>query len=291
MEWILYATVSAILFTAVAVISKELMDHIDAVRFTAIYSALAAFFYTPVLLYYLSTSDTGLTALLAVLTLLSGLGNVAGMLAYNYSLSKTQISVAMPLNRVQPVFVGLLGVLLLGETMSTEKVLGIGLVTFASYIILLEGGHEILDPVKNLLDDRGAQLALASAVFFSATSIIDRFVTEQFSPQIYTFLILASMATALNAYMIKKDSNHVNKSLKEILNYRKMYAYAGLMTAIAYLVLYIAFSQAEASKVVPVLQLQVPLTVLLGQELFKEGHIIQKIIASILLIAGVILVV
>jgi len=291
MEWFLAAAVSALLFTAIAVISKQIMDHIDAVRFTAIYSALAFIFYTPVFLYYVYTVDFSFTVVIIALTVLSGLGNILGMLSYNFGLSKTSISVAMPLNRVQPVIVGVIGVLILGEAMSLEKAVGIGLVTLSCYIILLEGRHNILDPVKNLLNDLGAQLALISAFIFSFISLADRYVTSQFPPEIYTFFILGIMAAGLNLYMVKIGTNYVTKACEEVANNKSLYTLVASLSAIAYLTVYIAFSQAEASRVVPVLQLQVPLTVILGREIFKEGNTLQKLVGSIILIAGVILVI
>lgn len=293
MNWIIAAASAAVLFTVVAVISKELMDHIDAIEFTAIYSLIALIFYAPVFIYYLTQQTPELTTILILAILSSGLGNILGMLSYNYGLKHTSLSIAMPLNRTQPVFVAIIAATLLNEVMTLEKVAGILTITVASYIILMKNPHDPLDPITNLLHDYGAQLATLSAAFFSATSVIDRYVTTNFSPEIYTFLILAIMTTALNLYLFQANRHEdYSKHLKkELTNYKKHYALAGILTAAAYLALYQAFSQAEASKVVPVLQLQVPLTVIAGIEIFDETHFLQKIIGAILLIIGIILVV
>lgn len=291
MNWLIAATISAVLFTIVAVISKEIMDHINSVNFTAIYSLMAFIFYTPIFLYYLTQVEINITLIIALFTLLSGIGNILGMLSYNYGLKHTSISIAMPLNRIQPIFVAIIGFLFLNEVMNIEKVLGILLVTIASYIILLENRSDPLDPITNLTHDYGAQLAIVSAFFFSGTSVIDRFVTTNLAPEIYTYLILGIMAFSLNTYMNTKKENYTNQIISEIKNYKAHYISAGILTAFAYLTVYIAFSQAEASKVVPVLQLQVPLTVIAGKELFDETHILQKLIGAAILIAGIILVI
>jgi len=292
MEWVVAATISAILFTVVAVISKELMDHINAVNFTAVYSLMAFLFYTPIFFYYLLFQvEANLTLMIVVFTLLSGIGNILGMLSYNYGLKHTSLSIAMPLNRVQPIFVAIIGFIFLNEVMTLEKVAGILLVTIASYIILLENHHDPLDPITNLTHDYGAQLAIVSALFFSTTSVIDRFVTTNLSPELYTYFILAIMAISLNTYLASKKTNYSKWITNEIKNYRKMYISAGILTAFAYLTVYTAFSQAEASKVVPILQLQVPLTVILGKTMFDETHFLQKLIGAAILIIGIILVI
>jgi drug/metabolite transporter (DMT)-like permease len=291
MMWILASALAAVLFTVQAVISKELMDHIDSVDFTAIYSLVAFIFYTPVFIYYISRTNPEFTPFLLLLIGLSGLGNILGMLAYNYGLGHTSLSIAMPLNRVQPVVVATIGFLVLGEAMNLQKVSGIVLVTVASYIILLEDHRNPLDPLTNILDDYGAQLALLSAVFFSITSIIDRFVTVQVPPELYTYFILGIMTASLNLYIARKNDQPFRMVKNEILGNRLMYALSGVITAGAYLSIYTGFSLAEASKVVPVLQLQVPLTVIAGREVFSEQHVFQKLLGSGLMILGILLVV
>jgi len=291
MEWVIAATLSAILFTIVAVLSKELMDHINAVNFTAIYSLTAFILYTPIFIYYLIQTEIQLSGIIALFILLSGIGNILGMLSYNYGLKHTSISIAMPLNRIQPVFVAIIGAIFLNEIMNLEKVVGIILVTIASYIILLENRHDPLDPITNLVHDYGAQLALVSAIFFSATSVIDRFVTTNIAPELYTYFILGIMAITLNIYLYNKKDHHKQTIINELTKYKKLYFIAGLLTAFAYLAVYTAFSQAEASKVVPVLQLQVPLTVVLGKTMFNETHILQKLLGAAILIVGIILVI
>lgn len=291
MNWILAATLAAILFTAVAVVSKELMDHIDSVAFTALYSLTAFLFYTPFFIYYLISTEISFTPVLVMMIATSGIGNVFGMLSYNFGLGHTSLSTAMSLNRAQPVFVAVIGFLALGESMNLLKLSGILIVTFASYIILLEDRSKPLGPLKELAHDRGARLALLSAVFFSFTSVIDRFVTSNLQPEIYTYLILGLMTFSLNSYIYRRDEGYLGEIRGEILGNTREYVAAGLMTAVAYLLIYIAFSQAEASKVVPVLQLQVPLTVIAGREVFRETHVLQKLLGSLLMVLGILLVV
>lgn len=292
MNWILAAVFAAIFFTLTAVLSKELMDHIDSLEFTALYSLVAFIFYTPIFLYYNSIYSFDFTTFLILLIILSGIGNILGMLAYNYGLKHTSLSIAMPLNRTQPVFVAIIGFLLLNEVMNLQKILGIITVTAGSYIVLLEDPHNPLDPITNLVHDYGAQLAVVSAIIFSFTAVIDRYVNTQMQPELYTYLILGIMTAALNTYLtLKKDKNYTKHVKTELTQYTKLYTLTGILTATAYLTMYTAYSQAEASQVIPVMQLQVPLTVIAGKEIFDETHIIEKIIGSILLILGIILVV
>lgn len=286
------AGLAAVLFTILAVISKELMEHITTLEFTAIYSLVAFIFYTPAFIYFSQHHTLKLNQTLTILVLLSGIGNILGMLAYNYGLKHTSISIAMPLNRTQPVFVAIIGFLALSETMNPQRIAGILTVTLGSYIVLLENPRNPLDPITNLAHDYGAQLAITSAGIFSIVSVTDRYVSQQLPPQLYTYLTLGIMTITLNTYLtFQKDKNYTKHLKTELKKYTKLYTLVGIFTATAYLSMYTAFQNAEASQVVPVMQLQVPLTVLAGKEIFHETHMIEKIIGSILLITGIILVV
>lgn len=289
MLWLYTALISGLLFAAVAVLSKEIMEDTSSVLFTSIYALLSALFYTPIFLYYLSTVETGLITDLAPFIILSGLANVFGILSFNYGIKQTDISIAMPLNRLQPVFVALIGAAALGEVIDLFLGLGIILVTAGSYIVLLKDKNHLLEPFLNLKQDRGAQLATVSAAIFAVAAVTDRFVTQTLKPEVYTFLLLTVMALSINSYLYSKNSGHFTEIRTELKSRPKIYLLTGVLAAGAYYSVLSALSMAQASKVIPVLQIQIPLTVIAGGALFSEEHVIQKLVGSAILIAGIIL--
>lgn len=287
MLWLYTALISGLLFAAVAVLSKEIMEDTSSVLFTSIYALLSALFYTPVFLYYLSTVETDLITGLAPFIILSGLANAFGILSFNYGIKQTDISIAMPLNRLQPVFVALIGVAVLGEVIDLFLGLGIILVTAGSYIVLLKDKNHPLEPFLNLKQDRGAQLAALSAAIFAVAAVTDRFVTQTLKPEVYTFLLLTVMALSINSYLYRKNKTHLTDVKTELESSPKIYLLTGILAAGAYYSVLSALSMAQASKVIPVLQIQIPLTVIAGGALFSEEHVIQKLVGSAILIAGI----
>ena len=287
MLWLYAALVSGILFSAVAVLSKEIMDETSSVLFTSIYALLSSIFYLPIFLYYLSTTGISLNTGIVPLIMLSGLANVFAILGFNYSVKQTDISIAMPLNRLQPVFVALIGALVLGEVINLSLALGIVLVTIGSYFVLLKNRNHPLEPFLNLKHDRGAQMATASAAFFGVAAVTDRFVTQILRPEIYTFLLLMVMALTINTYLYSKNPKHFTKIKTELTLRPKIYLLTGLLVSGAYFSVLSALSMAQASKVIPVLQIQIPLTVIAGKTFFSEEHMVQKLIGSLILIAGI----
>lgn len=287
MLWLHTALLSGILFAAVAVLSKEIMEDTSSLLFTSIYALLSTLFYTPIFLYYFSTIDTDLIISLVPFIILSGLANVFGILSFNYGIKKTDISIAMPLNRLQPVFVALLGAAVLGEVIDLFLGLGIILVTAGSYIVLLKNKNHPLEPFLNLRKDRGAQLATISAAIFAVAAVTDRFVTQSLTPEIYTFLILTVMTLSINSYLYRKNPRHFTEIKTELQSRPEIYLLTGILAAGAYYSVLSALSMAPASRVIPVLQIQIPITVIAGGALFSEDHILQKLIGSAILILGI----
>ncbi len=290
MLWFYTALIAAILFAAVAVISKEVMEDTSAVTYTSIYAVISTAFYLPVFLYYISTTHLDTLTQFAPFILLSGLANVFGILALNHGLKKTDLSIAMPLSRLQPVFVAVLGVIILHEVITLSLGSGIILVTLGSYIVLLENRTHFLEPFTNLKTDRGAQLSLASAAVFGVAAVTDRYVTQTLDPKVYTFFILLTMAIAINGYLQGRNGDHIETFRNELSSRKIVYSVAGLAGAGAYLSILTALSLAEASKVIPVLQVQIPLTIIAGGQIFGETHVLQKLLGSLILIAGIVLV-
>ena len=291
MLWLYAALSSAILFAAVAILSKELMQETDSVLFTSIYAFLSTLFYLPVALRNSGLLDIDVLISLLPFILFSGLGGVLAMLSYNFGLKHTDISVAMPLNRLQPLFVALIGAVVLGEALTYAIAAGILLVTLGSYFVLLDNRHHPFEPFKRLRTEKGAQFAVLSAIIFALMTVNDRFLTQSIEPEIYTFLMLGIMTLTLSTYQLKSRKSYFSDVKTQLNNHPWTYMVTGLLSAGAYYSIFIALSLEDASRVVPILQIQIPITVLAGGAVFSERHIVQKLIGSLILFAGLILVI
>jgi len=291
MEWFFLAVLSAFIFVFLAVLSKDLMENVSPTFFIGLTMTLSTVFYLPVFLHYFSTSLIPSITVIAGFIVFSLLSNFLGYFSYNYALKNDPVSEVMPLNRLQPVFVAVIGFLFLNEAVDISSATGILLATFGGYIVLLNNPHHLLSPFQNILSDRGEQFAVLSAVAFGFAAVTDRYITTQIPPEIHSFFVITGIAIFFNIWMLETDGrNYIRQSKQEILDNTGKYFIIGLLQALSFLTILSALSQAEASKVIPVLQLQVPLTVLAGGALFNEDHILLKLIGSAILVIGVTLV-
>lgn len=291
MDWLLLTVLSAVFFSGAAVINKELMEDTSPIFFISVLMALSSLIYLPVFLYHFTPSMLTSIHGLAGFILFSLLANCLGWFSYNYALKNDPVSTVMPLNRLQPIFVAIIGFLILSETINLRIGTGIVMAALGGYIALLKDRQHLKSPIQDILTDRGEQLAILSAFFFGFAAIADRYITVQLAPEIHSFFILAGLAVSFNTYMyLQKGRKHFREAKNTFMEKRKTYLIAGILQTSSLLAIMTALSLQEASRVIPVLQLQVPITVLAGGALLHEDNIRLKLVGSAILITGVTLV-
>lgn len=289
--WLLATALAALIWSLIGIVAKKLMDHSTGLAYTFLYSSLALIFYTPAFLYFITTETVTFTPLVLIAFTVSGLMNIAGFMFYNYSIKLGELSTVIPFTKLNPVFTGILAAVFLGEAMTVSKGLGIILVTAGSYVILKDREHGYLEPLKKFKTKDAPKLGAASALVFSVAAIADRFATQAVAPEIYTYMIYVFMTAGLTTYILAKDREILGEAYRNFFDEKILYTLTGLGAALSSYLIFYSFSQAEASKVIPVLQIQVFISVVAGVALFNEKNLKEKIIGSIILVAGVILTV
>ena len=287
--WLIATAVAALIWTFIGIAAKRLMDHSTGLAYTFLYSSLALIFYTPFFLYFLTTNTFGFTPLLFSALAVSGLANIAGYITYNYSIKLGELSTVIPFTKLNPVFTGILAAVFLGEKITYLTGLGIVLVTLGSYVILKDEEHGYLEPLRKFKASDAPKLGAASALAFSAAAIADRYATQLIPPELYTYFLYVSMTAGLTVYIASKNKEIFSEAWENFFEEKTLYTLTGLGAALSSYLIFFSFSQAEASKVIPVLQLQVFASVIAGVTLFNEKNLKEKIIGSIILVAGVIL--
>jgi len=287
--WFLATALAATIWAVISIAAKKLMEKSSGLTYTYLYCVIALIFYTPAFLYFLTTETVALTPIVFLAFLVSGLANILAFLSYNRSIKLGELSTVIPFTKLNPVFTGILAAIFLAETMTAVKAVGIILVTLGSYVILKDDEHDLLDPVRRFKASDAPKLGAVSAFIFSIAAIADRFATQTISPKIYTYLIYLFMTAGLTAYILVKEKHVFTEAREKFLEDKKLYALTGLGAALASYLIFFSFSRAEASKVIPVLQIQVFISVLAGITLFNEGNVKEKLVGSIILVAGVIM--
>ena len=287
--WFLATAAAATIWAVISIAAKKLMENSSGLTYTYLYSLIALVFYTPAFLYFLTTETVAFTPLILIAFAVSGLANILAFLFYNKSIKLGELSTVIPFTKLNPVFTGVLAAVFLAETITIVNAAGIILVTLGSYVILKDDEHDILDPIRRFKASDAPKLGALSALIFSIAAIADRFVTQTVSPKIYTYLFYLFMTAGLTIYIAAREKQVFTEAKEKFLDDKLLYSLTGLGAALASYLIFFSFSKAEASKVIPVLQLQVFISVFAGITLFDEGKVKEKAVGSVILVAGVIM--
>ena len=188
---------------------------------------------------------------------ISGAANVLGIVSYNYSIKFGEISRVIPFTRLTPVFTALIAAVFLSEQITLMKASGVLLVTGGSYLILEEKGTDWKQPLRTFRTERAPKIAALSALVYSTAAVADRYVPQAVDPKLYTFVIYALITASLSAYIALRTDESVEDIRDQFSDHPVIYLLTGIGGAIASYLIFFAFSRAEASRVRPVVQLQV----------------------------------
>jgi drug/metabolite transporter (DMT)-like permease len=212
------------------------------------------------------------------------------------ALKLEDISIVSPLSTTTPIFLILTSAIILGEYPTFWGKLGIFLSGVGAYIIYLRGPNVeypawipgkisfYLGPWLRLYNSKGARLALISAYFASMSIPFDKVAVINSNPAISQGFAYLTIGTGL--YFWSKLNNRWNNLNK--IHFKKIFL-LGCIGGFASILNASAFYYGIAPYVGALKRVQVIWTVALAIIFLKEKHGSLKIIGSIILILGAIL--
>lgn len=219
------------------------------------------------------------------------LTSVAGQLIYGFFLVMTlrrgDLSAYYPIIRSSPALIVVVGFLFLGARYSPILLAGITLVLTGGFLLQYKPGLRLLDApatlacavlamtgvaIYSLADSRGVRLIHPSVMFFwvEATCLVG---------YLFIFRLLGEYSvrwTALYLWLRRPLSNTA----------------AGVMAYASYWLILKAFSLGgDVAAVTSVRQASIPISVLIGGVLLREGAVLRRFGASLLLAFGILVIV
>ncbi len=210
---------------------------------------------------------------------------------YMKAIKTSPLSLTIPFLAFTPVFTILTAGLILGEGISGAGVAGVLLVSTGAY--LLNGEHmlkEPLAPIRAIFKVPGSRYMLAVALIYAVTSTLGKkavLLSDPFSFGLVYITSQAAVLSAINLYRIL-----VNHSLMEGLADKKIWKFvlaAGFSMAIMVVAHFSAIQLAPVSYMISVKRLSLVISVFFGWLIFKEKHMLYRILGASLMMCGVVL--
>ncbi len=289
MTWLFYAITVTVLAASAAIVEKKSLFKIHAMQFSSVLAIVNMLVGLP----FLVVADySSLNLSLVVLMFFASMVGALAFLLVAKSLRHIDISISAPLLALSPALTALLGFLLLGELLTSMQILGILLIVVGSYFVTFKKGDNFLKGITNFVRFKYYRFILFAVFLYSFGSILDKYFLTTYNLEAVTYVAIMQVFIAIHLFVLISVFHRGVKDIKEGFSKAKWL----ILLVSAFTVGY-RFAQAEAFKqvqtgiVIAFKRMSILLVVLVGGELFHEKHLVKKLVASIIMILGVLLIV
>ena len=257
----------------------------DKQIFLWLYSIVALVFFSPVFLYFFF--HVGITEPVAYVWCFgSGFIHFIYWLFLTNSYKTGDLSHVYPIMRSSPALVLITAVIFLGEQVSIEGVCGILLVAVGVYIINMKriSGHDLLEPIKSIANDRSTRFAFLTLLSVAAYSIVDKMAVNYIHPVLFTFVhLLCGMCFYTPYILLTKNGTLIKKELES--GWGQITA-SGVIGIIGYMLILVTFTFERVSYIVGLRQISIVFAVLMGSHFLREKHQGIRLAGSLIIFAG-----
>ena len=217
---------------------------------------------------------------------------ILAMWLYMVAIRDSPLSLTLPYLAFTPVFTTLSGFLVLGERISGKAFLGIAIVAVGAYVLNVERepwkqARAWIAPLKAIVTEPGSRYMVGAAAIYSITSVVGKQAMQLTSPVFFGpayFMVLSLVAISL--FSIRNP--HI---LRVLLKRPSMHFLIGGMMAIMVITHFIAIDQTQAACMLAVKRASMLVGVMYGVFFFGEKHVLQHVVGTLLMLAGITIIV
>ena len=277
--WLLYAVGSALFAGLTSILAKCGIRKTDSTVATAIRTIVVLLF-AWIMVFAVGSQGTigSIPPRSLVFLVLSGLATGASWLCYFYALQRGPIDKVVPIDKSSTIITILLAAVLLGETITPVKGVGVVLIAIGTLLMIeKKGGAQ--------KEERGWMLAaLGSAVFAALTSILGKVGITEVESNLGTALrtgVVLVMAWVM--VFVQGKQGQVRTVPRKELGFICL---SGVATGASWLCYYHALQIGPASLVAPIDKLSILVTILFSYLVFHEKLSKKALAGLAILVAG-----
>lgn len=216
--------------------------------------------------------------------------DMAATLFLVMSLSKTDLSVFGPLNAYKVVISMLLAMIFIGEIPSLQGMAGVAVIVIGSYFLFPPGSGISTNRLLHLFLEKGVQYRFLSIFLFSVGTLpLKNAVVAggALETTVFWCLIGFPLAVVVHSFFLK---DNFSKDYQQSKNHVHRFLYLGILMFLMQYMTMLVFSQMLIAYSLALFQLGMVLQVFLGYKIFNEKNILRRLVASLVMVAGSILV-
>lgn len=277
--WLLYAAGSALFAGLTSILAKCGIRKTDSTVATAIRTIVVLIF-AWIMVFVVGSQGTllDIPAKSLVFLVLSGLATGASWLCYFYALQRGPIDKVVPIDKSSTVMTILLAALLLGESVTLTKGVGVVLIAVGTFLMIEKKGGVQKE------EDGWMLAAFGSAIFAALTSILGKVGITAVESNLGTALrtgVVLVMAWVM--VFVQGKQGQMRTVPRNELGFICL---SGLATGASWLCYYKALQLGPASLVAPIDKLSILVTVLFSYLVFHEKLSKKALAGLAVLVAG-----
>jgi drug/metabolite transporter (DMT)-like permease len=222
--------------------------------------------------------------------LLCGLLAVVGELLFLYGLKGADLSEAMPLLAFLPIFSCILGYVLFNEVPSPLGGAGAGVIAIGAYLLLMKLPlrQNCFLPVKRIFSDRSCLFMMLSSLIGAILLVGQKYGVRHSSPVTFftmtivvDLIVFAALIVYLRTPILRRPLT--SRSLLLLTS-------TGIAWAIGLTCSYASYNYTLSVYAGAVMQVQTLFSITLGAVVFGEQQYLQRLLAGLLMVGGVLLI-
>jgi drug/metabolite transporter (DMT)-like permease len=216
---------------------------------------------------------------------------VAGNVLLVYALRSTDLSVLGPINAYKAVLSLVLAVILIGEVPTPLGLIGVMLIVAGSYFVIDRlPGQARTSAFRQFVREPGVRLRFAALVC-SATEAVFLKRALLLSSPITTFLMWAIFGLPIAAVAAALLRCEIGADLKRFRREWRTYFWLAATTGLMQVTTLLTFGRLQVGYSLALFQLSTLITVYLGHSYFQERNIRRRLVGSLVMVIGAILIV
>jgi drug/metabolite transporter (DMT)-like permease len=288
LNWWILALISAVFSGTAAIFEKKALFKEEAISFSTLFAIFNLFLAIP-FFFFINYSQLISVGILVVF--IKSLFEAIAFLCVMMGIKSMELSSALPLLVLTPGLVAIFAFIFLKESLSNLEIIGIILLIIGTYVLQLKKEQKILDPFKSLFKTRGYIYLIIALITFTITSILDKAILKNFSVPVNAFMGFQHLFLGIifiSLILLTKERKIIGQAFKRT---GKLIFLISLITIIYRYAQIQAVKATEVALALSIKRLSVFFAVIIGGRIFKEGHLLKKIIATAIMSAGAILII
>lgn len=212
---------------------------------------------------------------------------ITALILYIKALKLSPLSLTIPFLSFTPVFLIFTSFLMLGEQPDISGLLGILLVALGGYLLNFHTiSLGVLEPLRCITKEKGCLLMMGVALIYSITSNLGKAAIQHSSPAFFAVFYLTLLSLIVTPIAWFKNRGTFLKGLSNL----KYFLLMGLSCALMFVFHTLAINLIQVPYMISLKRTSTLLSIVFGRLYFNETYTKERLVGSIIMLAGVLLI-